>query len=187
MTPGPTDGTTTIDSTTRKSPAMSDTTPAGATALGAPRYRSVVRPMKPLVVVGALVSTAGVVSGLLAASLGGWSILVGTFLLLLFGGLGWLIARGPVTVTVTDSAVRVTYPLAGRTVPMADVTDVGVGDHVDGVGYGWGVRWEGRGKWAYRVGGPMATVVHRGGRLGVSVTDPHEFVEAVVEARGKLA
>jgi hypothetical protein len=166
---------------------MSDATPADATALGAPRYRSVVRPMKPLVVVGALIATVGVVCALSIASLGGWSVLVGLLTLLVLGGLGWLVARGPVIVTVTDAAVRVTYPLAAKTVPMSDVTDVGVGDHVDGVGYGWGVRWEGRGKWAYRVGGPMATLVHRGGRLGVSVADPHEFVEAVVEARGKLA
>ncbi|KGN36165.1 hypothetical protein [Knoellia subterranea] len=157
------------------------------TALGAPRYRSVARPTKPLAVVGAIVAVVGVVCGLLVASLGGWSVVLGLALLVLLGGVGWVVARGAVIVTVTDRDIRVTYPLAARRIRMADVTDVGAGDHVNGVGYGWGVRWEGRGKWAYRVGGPMATVVHRGGRLGVSVEDPHEFVEAVVAARGELA
>lgn len=157
------------------------------TALGAPRYRSVARPTTPLVVVGAMVAIVGVVCGLLVASLGGWSVVVGLLCVVALAGLGWLVARAPVTVTVTDLAINVTYPLAPRRIRMAEVTDVGAGDHVDGVGYGWGVRWEGKGKWAYRVGGPMATVVHRGGRLGVSVEDPHEFVEAVVAARGDVA
>ena len=157
------------------------------TALGRPRYRSVAKPTTPLLAVGAVVAVIGVVCGLLVASLGGWSIPVGLACLLALVGLGWVVARGAVTVTVTDGAINVTYPLARRRLRMADVTDVGVGDHVNGVGYGWGVRWEGRGKWAYRVGGPMATVVHRGGRLGLSVEDPHEFVEAVVAARGHVA
>lgn len=157
------------------------------TALGAPRYRSVVRPSKPLVVVGAVTAVAGVVCGLLVASLGGWAIALGLVTLLVLFGLGWFIARGPVTVTVTDRAIHVGYAVAPRRIRMTDVTDVGAGDHVNGFGYGWGVRWEGRGKWAYRVGGPMATVVHRGGRLGVSVEDPHEFVEAVVSARSDVA
>lgn len=156
------------------------------TALGAARYRSVAHPATPLVVGGAVVAVVGVVGGLLVAALGGWAIVLGLLLVLALVGLGWLIARGPVTVTVTDRAVAVGYPLASRSIPMADVTDVGAGDHVNGFGYGWGVRWEGKGKWAYRVGGPMATVVHRGGRLGVSVQDPHEFVEAIVAARQDL-
>ncbi|KGN39902.1 hypothetical protein [Knoellia aerolata] len=158
----------------------------GGTALGAPRYRSVVRPHRVLVAVGAVVAAVGVVSGLLVASLGGWAVALGLLVVLALVGLGWLIARGPVTVVVTDRAIRVSYPLAPRTIRMDDVTDVGAGDHVDGVGWGWGLRWEGRGKWAYRVGGPMATVVHRRGRIGVSVEDPHEFVEAVVAARQGL-
>lgn len=153
------------------------------TALGAPLYRSVVRPAGPLVVVGAVVAAVGVLAGLLVASLGGWSVAVGLVLLVGLVALGWLIARAPVTVTVTPAEVRVGYPLGPRTIRIVDVTDVGAGDHVNGAGYGWGLRWEGRGKWAYRVGGPMATVVHRRGRLGLSVTDPHEFVEAVVGAR----
>ncbi|WP_404383631.1 hypothetical protein LL946_00350 [Knoellia locipacati] len=153
------------------------------TAPRGPLYRSVVRPSTPLVVVGAAVAGSGVLLGLLIASLGGWSIALGALVLLLLGTLGWLVARGPVTVTVTRDEVRVGYPLASRTIRIGDVTDVGAGDHVDGLGYGWGVRWEGRGKWAYRVGGPMATLVHRRGRLGLSVADPHEFVEAVVGAR----
>lgn len=157
------------------------------TALGRPRYRSVAKPSTPLVVVGAIVAVIGVVGGLLVASLGGWSIALGLGCLLLLVGLGWLVARGPVTVTVTDRAIHVTYPLAPRRIRMVDVTDVGAGDHVNGFGYGWGVRWEGKGKWAYRVGGPMATVVHRRGRLGLSVEDPHEFVEAVVAARQDVA
>ncbi|KGN30143.1 hypothetical protein N802_09730 [Knoellia sinensis KCTC 19936] len=157
------------------------------TALGAPRYRSVVTPSAPLVVTGAVVAAIGVVTGLVIASMGGWSIGLGALVLLSLMGLGWLIARAAVTVTVTDSAIHVHYTLSSRTVAMSDVTDVGAGDHVNGVGYGWGMRWEGRGKWAYRVGGPMATVVHRSGRLGVSVEDPHEFVEAVVAARGDVA
>ena len=157
------------------------------TALGAPRYRSVAHPSTPLVVLGAIIAAVGVVCGLLLASLGGWYIVVGVVCLLVLAGLGWLVARGPVTVTVTDRAINVTYPLAPRRIRMADVTDVGAGDHVNGFGYGWGVRWEGKGKWAYRVGGPMATVVHRGGRLGLSVEDPHEFVEAVVAARQDIA
>ncbi|MFW5471132.1 hypothetical protein ACOCJ4_13925 [Knoellia sp. CPCC 206435] len=156
------------------------------TALGAARYRSVVRPHRALVLLGALVAGAGVVSGLLVASLGGWAVALGAVLLVGLVGLAWLVARGPVTVTVTDRAIRVAYPLAPRTIAIEDVTDVGAGDHVDGVGWGWGLRWEGRGKWAYRVGGPMATVVHRRGRLGLSVEDPHEFVEAVVAARQGL-
>lgn len=153
------------------------------TTLGAPLYRSVARPTKPLVVVGAVVAVIGVLCGLLIASLGGWSIALGLAAVVLLGVLGWLIARGAVRVTVTRQAVHVTYPLARRTIRMTDVLDVGAGDHVNGVGYGWGVRWEGRGKWAYRVGGPMATLVHRRGRLGLSVDDPHAFVEAVVSAR----
>ncbi|KRE41837.1 hypothetical protein [Knoellia sp. Soil729] len=157
------------------------------TAPGAPRYRSVTSPSTPLVVVGASVAAVGVICGLSIASLGGWSVAVGLACLLVIGGLGWIVARGPVTVTVTDRAIDVSYPLASRRVDMADVTDVGAGDHVNGFGYGWGVRWEGKGKWAYRVGGPMATVVHRGGRLGVSVEDPHDFVEAVVAARQGIA
>lgn len=157
---------------------MSDPTPQAA-----PTYRSVAHPAKPLVVVGAIVAVTGVVAGLLVAALGGWAIALGLVLALTLVGLGWLIARGPVTVTVTDRAVTVGYPLVPRTISMADVTDVGAGDHVNGFGHGWGVRWEGKGKWAYRVGGPMATVVHRSGRLGLSVEDPHEFVEAVVAAR----
>lgn len=157
------------------------------TALGSPRYRSVAHPATPLVVVGAIVAVVGVVTGLLVAAMGGWSVVIGLVLLLALVGLGWLVARGPVTVTVTDGAVTVGYPLATRRVRMADVTDVGAGDHVNGFGYGWGVRWEGKGKWAYRVGGPMATVVHRSGRLGVSVEDPHAFVEAVVAARQDIA
>lgn len=157
------------------------------TALGGPLYRSVVRPGRPLVVVGALVAVVGVVTGLLLAALGGWSIALGLVAVVGLGLLGWLIARGPVTVTVTPQEVRVGYPPASRTIRIVDVTDVGAGDHVNGVGYGWGVRWEGRGKWAYRVGGPMATVVHRRGRLGLSVSDPHEFVEAVVGARQDIA
>lgn len=156
-------------------------------AQGAPRYRSVVRPSTPLVVVGALVAIVGVICGLAVAALGGWSIALGLVLLVALVALGWLVARGPVTVTVTDRAIQVGYTFAPRRIRMSDVTDVGAGDHVNGVGYGWGVRWEGRGKWAYRVGGPMATVVHRGGRLGVSVQDPHEFVEAVVAARSDVA
>lgn len=157
------------------------------TALSAPRYRSVAQPTTPLVVVGAIVGVIGVIGGLAIASLGGWAIALGVVLVLVFVGLGWLIARCPVTVTVTDGAVTVGYPLAPRRIRMVDVTDVGAGDHVNGFGYGWGVRWEGKGKWAYRVGGPMATVVHRRGRLGVSVQDPHEFVEAVVAARQDVA
>lgn len=156
-------------------------------ATGPARYRSVVRPHRALVVVGAVLAAVGVVTGLLVAAPGGWSVAPGLLAVLGLGGLGWLIARGPVTVTVTDAAIRVGYPFAPRTIRIEDVTDVGAGDHVDGVGYGYGVRWEGRGKWAYRVGGPMATVVHRRGRLGVSVEDPHEFVEAVVAARQGLA
>lgn len=153
------------------------------TSPGGPLYRSVVRPSTPLVVVGAAVAGVGVLTGLLVAALGGWSTALGALLLVGLVGLGWLVARGPVRVTVTSDEVRVGYPLASRTIRITDVTDVGAGDHVDGVGYGWGVRWEGRGKWAYRVGGPMATLVHRRGRLGVSVADPHAFVEAVVGAR----
>lgn len=153
------------------------------TAPTGPLYRSVVRPSTSLVVVGSAVAGVGVLTGLLVASLGGWSIALGALVLLSLVALGWLVARAPVTVTVTRDDVRVGYPLASRTIRIGDVTDVGAGDHVDGVGYGWGVRWEGRGKWAYRVGGPMATLVHRGGRLGLSVEDPHEFVEAVVGAR----
>jgi hypothetical protein len=156
------------------------------TALGAPLYRSVVRPHRALVVVGGAVAAVGVVSGLLVASMGGWALALGLAVIVSLAGLGWVVARGPVTVTVTDRAIRVSYPLSPRTIPMDDVTDVGAGDHVDGVGYGWGLRWEGRGKWAYRVGGPMATVVHRRGRLGLSVEDPHDFVEAVVSARQGL-
>jgi len=156
---------------------------AAPTAPGAARYRSVARPGRPLVVVGAVVAVVGVVSGLLVATLGGWSVALGLGVILVLGGLGWLIARGNVTVSVTDRDIHVAYPLASRRIAMEDVTDVGAGDHVNGFGYGWGVRWEGRGKWAYRVGGPMATVVHRRGRLGVSLEDPHEFVEAVVAAR----
>ncbi|GAA4107787.1 hypothetical protein GCM10022415_00080 [Knoellia locipacati] len=157
------------------------------TALSGPLYRSVVRPSTPLVVVGAVVAAVGVLVGLLVASMGGWSLALGALALVALVGLGWLIARGPVTVTVTRDEVRVGYPLASRTIRIGDVTDVGAGDHVGGVGYGWGLRWEGRGKWAYRVGGPMATLVHRGGRLGLSVADPHEFVEAVVDARQDIA
>lgn len=157
-------------------------------APGAPLYRSVVRPSRPLVVVGACVAALGVLSGLLVASTGdGAPVVLGLVLLVGLVGLGWLVARGPVRVTVTRDEVRVSHPLASRTIRISDVTDVGAGDHVDGVGYGWGVRWEGRGKWAYRVGGPMATLVHRGGRLGLSVADPHEFVEAVVDARQDIA
>lgn len=152
-------------------------------APGAPLYRSVARPTTPLVVVGAVVAVVGVVCGLLLASLGGWSVVLGLLSVVLLGVLGWLVARGAVRVTVTRQSVHVTYPLAPRTIRIADVLDVGAGDHVNGVGYGWGVRWEGRGKWAYRVGGPMATIVHRRGRLGLSVEDPHAFVEAVVSAR----
>ena len=159
----------------------------GPTAPGAPLYRSVARPSTPLVVVGAVIAGVGVLTGLLVAAMGGWSVALGAAVLLALVGLGWLIARGPVTVTVTGEAVHVGYPLASRTIRIVDVTDVGAGDHVDGVGYGWGVRWEGRGKWAYRVGGPMATLVHRRGRLGLSVEDPHEFVEAVVGARQDTA
>ncbi|MFC7491918.1 MULTISPECIES: hypothetical protein [unclassified Knoellia] len=154
-----------------------------ATSPGAPRYRSVARPGRPLVVVGALVAAVGVVAGLLVAALGGWSVALGLVVILVLVALGWLIARGTVTVSVTDRDIHVAHPLASRRIRMEDVTDVGAGDHVNGFGYGWGVRWEGRGKWAYRVGGPMATVVHRRGRLGVSLEDPHEFVEAVVAAR----
>lgn len=161
--------------------------PTDPTALGGARYRSVVHPATPLVVVGAIVAVVGVVAGLLVASLGGWSLALGLLVILGLGGLGWLIARGPVKVSVSSQAVVVTYPLAPRRIHMADITDVGAGDHVNGFGYGWGVRWEGKGKWAYRVGGPMATVVHRGGRLGLSVQDPHEFVEAVVAARSDIA
>lgn len=157
------------------------------TALGGPLYRSVVRPGRPLVVVGAVVAGVGVVAGLLIASLGGWSVALGLGTIICLGALGWVIARGPVTVTVTPQEVRVGYPPASRTIRIVDVTDVGAGDHVNGFGHGWGVRWEGKGKWAYRVGGPMATVVHRGGRLGLSVSDPHEFVEAVVGARQDIA
>lgn len=157
------------------------------TAPGAPLYRSVVRPQRALVVVGAAVAGVGAVTGLLVASTGGWAVALGLVVVVSLVGLGWLVARGPVTVTVTDRAIRVSHPLSPRTIPMDDVTDVGAGDHVDGVGHGWGLRWEGRGKWAYRVGGPMATVVHRRGRLAVSVEDPHEFVEAVVAARQGLA
>jgi hypothetical protein len=157
------------------------------TALGGPLYRSVVRPSTPLVVVGGVVAAVGVLVGLLVASMGDWSVVLGAVVLVALVGLGWLVARGPVTVTVTRDEVRVGYPLASRTIRIVDVTDVGAGDHVGGVGYGWGLRWEGRGKWAYRVGGPMATLVHRGGRLGLSVTDPHEFVEAVVDARQDIA
>lgn len=157
------------------------------TALGAPRYRSVARPVMPLVVLGAAVAVIGVVSGLLVASTGRWAVAVGAVLLVGLVLVGWAVARAAVRVIVTDRVIRVTYPLAPRTISMTDVTDVGVGDHVNGVGYGWGVRWEGRGKWAYRVGGPMATVVHRGGRLGLSVEDPHAFVEAVMAARGHVA
>lgn len=157
------------------------------TALGAPRYRSVARPAKPLVVVGAVVAAVGVLVGLLVSAMGGWSTVLGIAVILALVGLGWLVARGPVTVTVTDRAVTVGYPVLSRRISMSDVTDVGAGDHVNGFGYGWGVRWEGRGKWAYRLGGPMATVVHRKGRLGVSVEDPHEFVEAVVAARQDIA
>ena len=94
----------------------------------------------------------------------------------------------PVTVTVTDRR----GPRAPTRWPRArsgssDVTDVGAGDHVDGFGYGWGLRWEGRGKWAYRVGGPMATrrAPSRPPRRLAS-QDPHEFVEAVVAARQEL-
>ena len=152
-----------------------------------PLYRSVVRPSTPLVVVGAAVAAVGVLTGLLVAAMGGLSVLLCGLVLVSLVLLGWLVARSPVRVTVTRDAVRVGYPLASRTIRISDVTDVGAGDHVDGVGYGWGVRWEGRGKWAYRVGGPMATLVHRGGRLGVSVADPHEFVEAVVDARQDIA
>ncbi|MFC7487022.1 hypothetical protein ACOCJ7_12350 [Knoellia sp. CPCC 206453] len=157
------------------------------TALGAPRYRSVARPAKPLVVVGAIVAAVGVLVGLVVAAMGGWSIALGLVVILALVGLGWLVAKGPVTVTVTDRAVTVGYPVLSRRISMSDITDVGAGDHVNGFGHGWGVRWEGRGKWAYRVGGPMATVVHRRGRLGVSVDDAHEFVEAVVAARQDIA
>lgn len=149
-------------------------------------YRSVVRPHRALVVVGAVLAAVGVVTGLLVAGAGGWAVAAGLLVVLGLGGLGWIVARGPVTVTVTDATIRVRYPFASRTIRIEDVTDVGAGDHVDGVGHGYGVRWEGHGKWAYRVGGPMATVVHRQGRLGVSVEDPHAFVEAVVAARQGL-
>ena len=157
------------------------------TALGSPRYRSVARPATPLVVVGAIVAGVGVLVGLLVAAMGGGSIALGLVVILALVGLGWLVAKGPVTVTVTDRAVTVGYPLLSRRISMSDITDVGAGDHLDGFGHGWGVRWEGRGKWAYRVGGPMATVVHRKGRLALSVEDPHEFVEAVVAARQDIA
>lgn len=156
------------------------------TPLSAARYHSVVRPHQALVVIGAAVAGVGVVTGLLVASTGGWEIALGVVVLALLVGLGWLVARGPVTVTVTDHAIRVRYPLAPRTIAIEDVTDVGAGDHVDGIGWGHGLRWEGRGRWAYRVGGPMATVVHRRGRLGLSVEDPCAFVEAVVAARQGL-
>jgi len=146
----------------------------------------VARPSRPLVVVGGVAALIGLGVGISIAAQGGLAVLGGVLVALAFGGVGWLIARAPVRVTVTDDEIRVRYPLAPRTVAMADVTDVGAGDHVDGVGYGWGVRWEGRGKVAYRVGGPMATVVHRSGRLGLSVEDPHAFVEAVVAARGAI-
>lgn len=96
---------------------------------------------------------------------------------------GLHLALVPVQAQVTSEAVVVRYTPFSRTIPARDITEVLIGDRVDGYGFGYGIRLEGRGRWAYRLGAPMVTVVHRGGRIGVSVQDAEAFAAAARRAR----
>lgn len=87
-------------------------------------------------------------------------------------------ALTPVRTQIDGHGVAVSYWPFGRTIPWSSVSEVLEGDRVDGIGHGFGYRWEGKGRIAFRLGGPMITVMHDSGRLGVSVPDPDAALAA---------
>lgn len=111
------------------------------------------------------------------------TVLLLVLVVLLVAGLaGVQLAATPLRVSVTPRELVATYWPIRTSVPLTQVTQVRTGDGA-GFGYGWGYRWEGRGARALRIGGPMATVEHGGGRLSLSVADPEQFVAAVERAQ----
>lgn len=121
---------------------------------------------------GIVVLMTTVVGGALLA--GGWDPVAGAVLglvallvALVAGGL----AFSPARLQIDDAGVEVRYFPFRHSVPWSRIEQVVPGDRVDGVGWGVGWRWEGQGRIAVRVGGPMITVIHAGGRLGVSAPD----------------
>ncbi|WP_018155351.1 hypothetical protein [Demetria terragena] len=127
-----------------------------------------------------LVLCLGLTFGIVVGS--GASVLeVGLVTLLLLPVLlvGWHLMSVPVRVCLVAEDVVVAYWPTTTRIPRATITEVLPRDQVDGYGFGYGYRWEGRGRRAVRLGGPMVTIVHDGGRLGVSVQDPDTVVSAL--------
>lgn len=105
-------------------------------------------------------------------------------LALLGAAAGLCLALVKVTLEVTEWQVHVAYPPFTRVLNAEFITGARPGDRDDGVGFGYGIRWEGRGKIALRVGGPAVLIEHSRppGSTVVSVDDPERAVAAIRQA-----
>lgn len=103
---------------------------------------------------------------------------------LLGAAAGLCLALVKVTLEVTEWEVLIAYPPFTRVLNAEFITDARPGDRDDGVGFGYGIRWEGRGKIALRVGGPAVLIEHSRppGSIVVSVDDPERAVAAIRQA-----
>ena len=112
-----------------------------------------------------------------------WPVLIlGMCVLVVAVLMAWC-AFMPARLRVDDSGIHISYSPFRRSVPWSQLQDVLGGDQIGGAGWGYGWRWEGRGRTAVRVGGPMITIVHTGGRIGVSVPDQRKAAAAISRLR----